>query len=404
MAPPRRRAVEILAAASAGSSPKPAPDAEQVTQRRDGDVLEARSTSRRIKTVEDLLRHIEADLERYEVAASEATKWECATAGDDGEPIVTELHRVFVRLKPRGGPTTKEIVEAMIAGAAGGIRRPLTKAVKAKKSDTHAVLVVADTHVGKYAWAAGTGHDDYDIAIAAARIAEASGHLLDVCHSYKPARILVAYIGDLFHADTPGLTTTGGTALAGSTDGRLQKMINEGTDALLQIVEKSAAIAPTDALVVNGNHDETLSWAYQRIMRERFRNDRRVTVSGAFTGRQYAKVGLNLLGFAHGHRAKKKLPQLMALEQAAAWSTCPYREWHTGHLHHQAAEWSRPIETIDGVLVRIAPSLSAPDDYHTTNGWVGQREAMECFFYNQEGGLHAMHVAGPIRNAEARNG
>jgi hypothetical protein len=395
MAAPRRRAVEILAAASAGATPKPSADAEQVTQKRDGDVLEARSTSRRIKTVEDLLRHIEADLERYEVAASEATKWECATAGDDGEPIVTELHRVFVRLKPRGGPTTKEIVEAMIAGAAGGIRRPLTKAVKAKKSDAYAVLVVADTHVGKYAWAAGTGHDDYDIAIAAARIAEASGHLLDVCHTYKPARILVAYLGDLFHADTPGLTTTGGTALAGSTDGRLQKMINEGTDALLAIVEKSAAIAPTDALVVNGNHDETLSWAYQRIMRERFRNDRRVTVSGAFTGRQYVTCGKNLLGFAHGHRAKKKLPQLMALEQAAAWSTCPYREWHTGHLHHQAAEWSRPIETIDGVLVRIAPSLSAPDDYHTTNGWVGQREAMECFLYDARGGITAMHVAGP---------
>jgi hypothetical protein len=395
MAASRRRAVEILAAASAGATPKPGHDAEQVTQKRDGDVLEARSTSRRIKTVEDLLRHIEADLERYEVAASEATKWECATAGDDGEPIVTELHRVFVRLKPRGGPTTKEIVEAMIAGASGGIRRPLTKAVKAKKSDTYAVLVVADTHVGKYAWAAGTGHDDYDIAIAAARIAEASGHLLDVCHTYKPARILVAYLGDLFHADTPGLTTTGGTALAGSTDGRLQKMINEGTDALLAIVEKSAAIAPTDALVVNGNHDETLSWAYQRIMRERFRNDRRVTVSGAFTGRQYVTCGKNLLGFAHGHRAKKKLPQLMALEQAAAWSTCPYREWHTGHLHHQAAEWSRPIETIDGVLVRIAPSLSPPDDYHAVNGWVGQREAMECFLYDARGGITAMHVAGP---------
>jgi hypothetical protein len=395
MASPQRRAVEILAAASAGAAPKPGPDAEQVTRRQDGDVLEARSTSRRIKTVEDLLAHIEADLSRYEVVSSEATKWEVGTSDGDGGTTVTELHRVFVRLAPKAGPSTREIVEAMIAGAAGGIRRPLAKAVKARKSDAYAVLVVADTHVGKYCWRAGTGHDDYDIAIAAARIAEASGHLLDVCQTYKPARILVAYIGDLFHADTPGLTTTGGTPLAGSTDGRLQKMIGEGCDALLAITERAAGIAPTDALVVNGNHDETLSWAYQRIMQERFRNDRRVSVSGAFTGRQYVQCGRNLLGFAHGHRAKKKLPQLMALEQSAAWSTCPYREWHTGHLHHQAAEWSRPIETIDGVLVRIAPSLSPPDDYHAVNGWVGQREAMEAFIYHARGGLAAMHVAGP---------
>lgn len=395
MADTKRRADQVLAAASAVASPKPAPDAEQVTQKREGQVLEARSTSRRIKTVEDLLAHIEADLSAFEVVASEATKWEVGTSDGDGGTTVTELHRVFVRLAPKAGPSTREIVEAMIAGAAGSIRRPVVKKPKTLKSDAYAVLVVADTHVGKYCWKAGTGHDDYDITIATSRIAEASGHLLDVCQTYNPARILVAYIGDLFHADTPGLTTTGGTPLAGSTDGRLQKMINEGTDALLAITERAASLAPTDALVVNGNHDETLSWAYQRIMQERFRNDRRVTVSCAFTGRQYMRCGRNLLGFAHGHRAKKKLPQLMALEQASAWSECPYREWHTGHLHHQAAEWSRPIETIDGVLVRIAPSLSPPDDYHAVNGWVGQREAMEAFIYDARGGLTAMHVAGP---------
>ena len=50
-------------------------DAEEVTQSQTGDTLEARSTSKRIKTVEDLLRHIEADMSRFEIAASEATKW-----------------------------------------------------------------------------------------------------------------------------------------------------------------------------------------------------------------------------------------------------------------------------------------------------------------------------------------
>ena len=377
----------------------PAKNAEQVTVKDADGTREARSVSRSIRTVEDLLRHIEADMTRFEVAASEATKWEAAVAGDDG-PEVVELHRVFVRLKPKGGPTTREVVEAMIAGAKG-IKRPAVKKAKLPKSESFAVVVVADTHFGKYAWRDGTGHDDYDLAIASERVAEASARLIDICRTYKPGRILVAYLGDLFHADTPGLTTTGGTALAGSTDGRLQKMISMGCDTLLGITEKAAAVAPTDALVVNGNHDETLSWAYQRIMQERFRGDGRVTVSGAYTGRQYISYGRNLLGFAHGHKAKKKLPQLMALEQSAAWSQCPYREWHTGHLHHQSAEWSRPIETIEGVLVRIAPSISPPDDYHAVNGWVGQREAMEAFIYDAAGGLSAMHVAGPQIGATA---
>jgi hypothetical protein len=395
MAAPRRRAVEILAAASAGSSPKPAPDAEQVTQRRDGDVLEARSTSRRIKTVEDLLRHIEADLERYEVAASEATKWECATAGDDGEPIVTELHRVFVRLKPRGGPTTKEIVEAMIAGAAGGIRRPLTKAVKAQKRDgLWQVLPVSDTHLGNYAWSQTTGAGDWDLSIAERVIGQAAGELLAVGDTHKPARRTIAFLGDLFHYDrAERAETSSGTPL--ERDGRLQKMIQVGADVLLGIVERSAETCPTDVVLVQGNHDEMLSWAFHRILIERFRNDRRVKVDERYTGRKYLTSGKTLLGFCHGHKAKRRLPQLMALEAAEEWARCPYREWHTGHYHSSAAEWSRPIETLDGVLTRVSPSLCAPDDWHASHGFLNTRQCMETFLYAAEGGLTAMHVSTP---------
>ena len=115
-----------LKAAVASALPEPSPTAssEQVTQRQDGDVLEAKSTSRRIKTGEDLLRHIEADLQRYEVRASEATKWEVGTSDGEGGTTVTELHRVFVRLRPKAGPSVQECVEAMIAAAAKKLRAP----------------------------------------------------------------------------------------------------------------------------------------------------------------------------------------------------------------------------------------------------------------------------------------
>jgi len=369
-------------------APTPAADAEQVTQSQTGDTLEARSTSRRIKTVEDLLKHIEADMTRFETAASEATVWQCG----DGKGGSIELHRVFVRLKPKGGPTTREIVEAMIAAAR--LRRPLTKAVKApKRAGPWQVLVVADSHLGKYCWGKTTGGGDYDLDIAARMIADASGELLAVGDTHKPARRTIAFIGDLFHYDTPGGTTTGGTPL--ERDGRLQKMIEVGCDSLLAIVERSADSAPTDVVVVNGNHDEVLTWTFQRILGERFRNDRRVTIKPDFTGRQYLSSGGTLLGFAHGHKAKSKLPQLMALEAAQQWSQCPHREWHTGHFHSQAAEWSRPIETLQGVIVRTAPALNPPDDWHSTNGYVGARQAMETFLYAPSGGLSAMHVAAP---------
>lgn len=393
--PKRRRADEILTAASVGAQPRPSADAEQVTQRRDGDVLEARSTSRRIKTVEDLLRHIEADLERYEVAASEATKWECASSDGNGGTTVTELHRVFVRLKPRGGPTTREIVEAMIAGASGGIRRPLTKAVKAPKRDgLWQVLPVSDTHLGNYAWSQTTGAGDWDLAIAERVIGQAAGELLAVGNSHNPTRRTIAFLGDLFHYDrAERAETSSGTPL--ERDGRLQKMIQVGADVLLGIVERSAETCPTDVVLVQGNHDEMLSWAFHRILIERFRNDRRVKIDERYTGRKYLTHGKTLLGFCHGHKAKKRLPQLMALEAAEEWARCPYREWHTGHYHSSAAEWSRPIETLDGVLTRVSPSLCAPDDWHASHGFLNTRQCMETFLYAQEGGLTAMHVSTP---------
>lgn len=370
-------------------TPAPAADAEQVTQKRDGDLLEARSTSRRIKTVDDLLRHIEADLTKYDVSASEATKWEVATADANGEPTVTELHRVFVRLKPKAGPTVIDAVAAMIESAKKEIRRPAAKKHK-PKDGLWQVLVIADPHFGKYAWRHTTGGDDYDLDIAARLVNQAADALL-AAHG-PPARRTIAFLGDLFHYDSPHGTTTSGTAL--DRDGRLQKMIQVGCDTLLGVIERAASNAPTDVVIVNGNHDEAMTWSFQRIVEERFRRDKRVAVDGRFTGRKYLSSGKCLVGFAHGHRAKRKLPQIMALEAAQQWAACPYREIHTGHFHSQAAEWQRPIETLDGVVVRTAPAICPPDEWHSQMGFIGSRQAMESFLYDPAGGLVAMHVAG----------
>jgi UDP-2,3-diacylglucosamine pyrophosphatase LpxH len=367
---------------------KPAADAEQVTQRQDGDSLEARSTSRRIKTVEDLLRHIEADMARFEVAASEATKWECG----DGDGGTIELHRVFVRLKPKGGPTTIEVVEAMIGAAKKELRRVPKKAHRQPKRDgLWQVLVISDTHFGAYSWSKTTGGSDYDLDLAEQLVGKAGAELVAVGDAHKPTRRTIAFLGDLFHYDTPSGTTTGGTPL--ERDGRLQKMIQVGCDSLLAIVERSAASAPTDVVIVNGNHDEVLTWAFQRILVERFRGSKAVTIKPDFLSRQYLTHGRNLLGFTHGHKAKRKLPQIMALEQREAWSRSTYREWHTGHLHHQAAEHNKPLDTLDGVIVRTAPTICPPDDWHSANGFLGARQACETFLYSPDGGLRSMHVS-----------
>jgi hypothetical protein len=386
MASPQRRAVEILAAASAGAAPKPASDAEQVTKRQDGDVLEARSTSRRIKTVEDLLAHIEADLTRYEVVSSEATKWEVGTSDGDGGTTVTELHRVFVRLAPKAGPSTREIVEAMIGAACQRIRQPKVGRHKPSKGDLWSLVVMSDLHMGSRSWRHTTGAD-YDLSIASQLIEDASARLLAKSDALKPARRSIVLAGDTLHFDTVSGTTTGGTYL--DRDSRLQKTIDMAAAAIFGVVEMSAESVPTDVLIVPGNHDSALSFALQKILVERYRNDRRITVNREFTSRKYMTFGMNLIGVTHGDKAKKRLSGIMALEASDLWSKCRHREWHVGHLHHQAAE----ISTIDGVVIRTHPTIVPPDAWHVESGFVGAERAMQGFVYAKPGGLAEMHMA-----------
>jgi hypothetical protein len=351
--------------------------------------LEARAHGTTIRTVDDLLRHIEADLTRYEIDRCEATKYEQASKGPDGEPNVTELHRVFVKLKPKAGPTTQEVVETMIA-AAFAKRRPLPVPRKRLTGDAdllHAV-VIADPHIGKHAWGKETGWGDYDTGIAVALLAEAAADLLARGDAHRPGRRALWLLGDLLHVDTVQGTTTRGTPQ--DRDTRIPKMIDEGARVLFDVIDRAAETAPVDVVLVPGNHDHVLSWALQRLLVERYRTTDRVTVDGTYTQRKYVRFGKCLFGLTHGDKARKKLPQLMARERPVDWGETRLREIHTGHLHETAA-----IQTIDGVITRTAPSLSAPDAWHAEEGYVGSLRAMEGFLYHAAGEMVGMDVASP---------
>jgi hypothetical protein len=357
---------------------------EEVTQRSTGDGVEARSVSQTIRTVDDLLRHIEADLERFEVAVSEATKWEGLTADKDtGKPIVTELFRVFVRLKPKAGPTTREIVEAMIAGAAVSIRQPKKPGHGRKQAGLWSVLVMSDLHFGGRSWRHTTG-SDYDLSIAAELVGKTASRLIG--RSGDACRRTVVLSGDTLHFDTISGTTTGGTYI--DRDSRLQKTIELAVASIAGVVELSADSVPTDVVFVPGNHDTAMAWALQKIFAERYRDDKRVAVNTEFTSRKYLTHGGNLVGITHGDKARKKLAGLMAIEAAALWSQCRHREWHVGHLHNQSAE----VGTIDGVIVRTAPTIVPPDSWHVDMGFVGAERAMQEWVYSHRGGLHEMHM------------
>lgn len=370
------------------------PQEEITRQEKDGE-LDLRSYSERIKTVDDLLAHIDADLNIYEVSHSEATKNEVVTKHPEtGEVKITEYFRVWVRLRKKEGSNLLEAAEAMLAAALRERTGPLLLTEPKEWSGVWQVIPVADPHFGKYSWRGTTGYEDYDLDLARAVVHGSGVELMRRGdRTYQPSRRTLAFLGDVFHYDTPHGTTTGGTPL--ERDGRMPKMVDVATDTILELIETSAATCPTDVVFVRGNHDEALTTLLQKTVSTVFRSHPRITVDTSHTHRKYLFHDGTLLGFTHGDKARKRLPSLMPFEARAYWGQTKYCEYHSGHTHAMRAEYSRPAETIDGVLVRVAPALCPPDDWHADHGFVGALRAMESFFYRPGGGLLGQHIASP---------
>lgn len=369
---------------------QPLPDAvghsvtEQEVQRIESEKgIEARAHGAKIKTVEDLLQHIGADLTRFEVAESQATKYEVASKDPaTGKVTVTELHRVFVKLRPKAGPSIVEVVEGMIRGAIQPrVKIPAHK-VKPKLNALQAV-VLADPHIGKYAWGQETGWEDYDIGIATRLIRNAASELLAWGDTEPVSHRALWLLGDLLHYDTPHGTTTKGTPL--DRDGRVEKMMEEAVAVLCDVIEEAAKRGPLSVVLVPGNHDAVMTVALRHILSAVFENDERVTIDARKTTRKYVTFGACLVGLTHGDKAQKRLGELMALEAREQWGTAKLREVHHGHRHSDAM-----VETVGGVTIRQHPALCPPDGWHSSEGYVGSTRAMDSYVYHADGYLLGM--------------
>jgi predicted phosphodiesterase len=350
--------------------------------------------SSRLKTVEDLLQHMEVDLDNNDIVEQLVKQNEMVTKDEEGKVTVTPYYHISVKLRPKAGVPWMDLAETMLESALRERKAPAPITTPKSATNFWQVLNVADPHFGKYSWQGTTGYPDYDLNIAQQYVTGAGLELLNWGDAtFKPGRRTLAFLGDVFHYDTPHGTTTGGTPL--ERDGRMPKMVDVGTDTVLRLIEASARTAQTDVIFVRGNHDEALTTFLQKTVREVFRNEPRITVDATHTHRKYLFHEGTLLGFTHGDKAKKRLPSLMPHEAKDFWHQASYYEWHTGHTHAMKAEWQRPIETIDGVLVRVAPAICPPDDWHADNGFVGSLKAMETFFYRPGGGFVGMHLSSP---------
>jgi hypothetical protein len=351
----------------------------------------SRNTGADIHTLEELVDFCNIDLSEWRVERWVCNKWAVGAKDSSKRIVVTPLFQVKATLVRREGMTAaKNEVESLKdeAGKAARIPTPIVRS--SRKSGNLLEINLSDAHFGKMAWPRETLGTPYDTRIAQREFLSAVEHILDRARGYEFDEILFVLGNDLVHSDDTQGRTTKGTYV--DCDTRYYKTFEVVRETVTKCIERFRTIAPVVVKMVQGNHDELSVWHLGDSLTALFSKYKDVTIDNEPAYRKYYQWGKCGFLFTHGDKGKRAdFPLLFATERPDIFGSSKWREVHTGHLHQTKTE------EFHGVRVRIVPSLSAADAWHSEMGFVGQQRVGEAYVFNKEAGL----IAQFFHNADA---
>ena len=363
----------------------------------EGDEIVVRSFGTEVKTLEELIARAKIDTTKYEIDKPETSMHETTVRDAEGKIRKVQNFRLVARFRLRQGPTTKEMVESIIAGAFAPRKPTMGKVPKVAESDFMQASIIADPHIGKLAWPAETGREAWDTAIAVDTVRDGVRATMAEGNRRGVAERRFVLLGDFLHHDGKGMTTSG-TVM--DYDSRVQKMLRAGTEVLFDLIEESARTVPTHVYVVPGNHDRILTWALQLVLQTEFKRHGGVIVDDTYTSTKFMQWGRCLVGMDHGDKGKTRLPAHMAAQCESEWGNSICREILTGHLHSRAA-----IQTVNGIVVRTMDALCPPDLYHAEEKFTSASpRTIEAITYHRGGIPAHTDVWSPDLNRAPRSG
>ena len=357
--------------------------------------------SRTVQTFDQLIAHCKVDqslwkAEQFKVRSYQVTYVPRATReGDEkmwtrphstqGKGVTIQMYAVsalFARKK--AVITAREEIESLLADAKTHIVRP-GPLVLIKPPETGYVLElsIADHHWGKVAWPRETGGPAYDVNIATKIFHKAVESLLARSAHIKFEKIVWVIGQDALHVDNDAGTTTKGTKV--DVDGRPFRTFQICRQAHCEVGDRLVRdVAPLEVIVMPGNHDNLSTLMLGDALQCWWQGHPHVTIDTDPRARKYREFGRVLLGISHGDKGKPQTwSRLMPVEEPEAWGRTRYREIHVGHRHTESAH----VDEINGVKIRVLPSLAPADAWHAAQGFVGNVPSAEAFHWHKEDGL-----------------
>lgn len=353
-----------------------------------------------IKTLDDLLKRAEVDLDIWNVERYIVNKWD-TTSTQSGYPSTWENFQVKATLSRK-----KEVVAArnfaeIFKDLAKNYSPPaIDNAILSKKTfdvtdnveNNLLEISLFDLHIGKLGWAGEVG-ENYDTKIARERFLDAITTLIKRAKPFTFNKILFPIGNDFFNSDNQFNTTTKGTPQ--DEDLRWQKTWDVAIELLIDaIMLLKATGVPIEIPVISGNHDQERMKYMGSVISAWFRNDDQINVNNSAKTRKFYEWGQVMLAFTHGNEEKENsLPLIMANENKEMWGRTTFHEWHLGHFHKKrnvkftVLDKAQLLNEDLGVTVRYLSSLSGTEEWHYKKGYIGTAKAGEAFIWNDISGM-----------------
>lgn len=352
-------------------------------------------TPNAIKTLDDALAVAEVDQRQWRVK-----KWRVKTYQQgqklkiDGNRLVAAvtLHSVSLDLERRA---PEHIFDTFDWMAEKFKHCKIAKVRKVNLGDGERVMKVVglkDIHLGAYAHSPEAG-DDNDCDIVQEKTDYAIETSIQRARFWNVSKILIPIGSDLLHSDNWKDTTFNGTPL--DVDTRGKRVFRIACQMMLHAINRLRSVAPVEFVYCPGNHDTTVSWYLTEWLAVMFRDCEDVTYIRNDEPFSFHRFGESLVGLNHGDKIPpQRLAGMMPVKARDLWAQTSYWEWLTGHVHKRKATHFAGVDTYDGIVVRVCPSLCSTDYWHNSKGFNTSRKALDCYFYGEESGLVGTSTVG----------
>lgn len=280
------------------------------------------------------------------------------------------------------------LVEALIGAFDAYVGRAEPAPAPAQtNADLATVFVIADHHLGLFAWGRESGAD-YDLKIGEAILIDAMTAL--IANAPASGTAVILNLGDFFHSDNDqNRTARSGNAL--DVDTRYAKVLQVGVKLMITCIE--LALQKYQEVIVRclpGNHDPHTAIALTAALAAFFSRDTRVTVDCDPSRFFWWRFGSVFIGASHGDMVKPdQMPGVMASQQPKVWGETRHRYAYFGHVHHKSKGGGEQ----NGVVWETFQTLAAKDAWHAASGYTSGRSMVAITHHRDKGEIMRHTVA-----------